>query len=335
MKTDARILVAGVVSCLLSGCGGDGGGDGGASLINEGVFLDSAVEGIRFETVNLIGFTDADGTFRYVTGEDVRFYIGDILLGSARGAPVLTPVDFVSGANSVSNDHVTNIIRFIQTLDEDYDSGNGIRITDPVHDVLIGQSIAFDRFFMAFETDPEVGFLVLEATSANGQPRLLIPAITAQAHMRATLEAQSSPDAPPLNDVGSLVITGDTNDIGTSFSPAAGLSFSSGLFAFSTLEWNEPRPLGGSGLDTAVRLEIRLSGNNPVEIALTWESQSAPTRNYGVSCSDDFISAFPSGSCAQVSVNAEARIVDISFLALTFRDDHSITIGLSGELAYP
>jgi hypothetical protein len=43
--------------------------------ILSGMFIDSAVEGLRFETPTQSGFTDANGIFKYINGEAVSFFI--------------------------------------------------------------------------------------------------------------------------------------------------------------------------------------------------------------------------------------------------------------------
>ena len=55
---------------FLFGCGG-GSRDQTTGLdsgMTSGVFLDSAVEGLKFETTTQSGFTDMDGTFYYLNG---------------------------------------------------------------------------------------------------------------------------------------------------------------------------------------------------------------------------------------------------------------------------
>jgi hypothetical protein len=96
--------------------------------ILSGMFIDSAVEGLRFETPTQSGFTDANGIFKYINGEAVSFFIGDIMLGTSPGITRLTPMNLVPGDSS--NPQVINILRFVQSLDEDNNPDNGIRITD-------------------------------------------------------------------------------------------------------------------------------------------------------------------------------------------------------------
>lgn len=71
-----------------------------------------------YETSTQSGVTGSSGEFRYLAGEIVTFRIGDIILGSAEGFDILTPVDLVSGGDT-SNTTVVNICRLLQSLDSD------------------------------------------------------------------------------------------------------------------------------------------------------------------------------------------------------------------------
>lgn len=81
-----RALAVWLVLALgLSACGGSSGGSDkavqGATLT--GLFVDAPVQGLRYTTTTQSGFTGADGGFRYVVGETVEFFVGDIRLGGA------------------------------------------------------------------------------------------------------------------------------------------------------------------------------------------------------------------------------------------------------------
>ena len=65
-----------------------------------GIFLDSPVSGLNYSSFNGVkvtfkGLTGPAGEFKYKTGDTVTFSIGTLTLGSATGAPVLTPMDMV------------------------------------------------------------------------------------------------------------------------------------------------------------------------------------------------------------------------------------------------
>ena len=60
-----------------------------------GVFYDSPVEGLSYETQTLSGMTNDKGEFEYREGETVTFSVGGLVLGSARGSERVTPADIV------------------------------------------------------------------------------------------------------------------------------------------------------------------------------------------------------------------------------------------------
>ena len=72
------------------------------------------------------------GRFTFVPGETVTFSIGGIIIGATKVKPVITPVDLVTGALDENDPAVTNITRFLITLDEDNNPDNGITISPAV-----------------------------------------------------------------------------------------------------------------------------------------------------------------------------------------------------------
>lgn len=149
-----KFLLIAIFAITLSACSKGGGGDDGDRgtepvpdpdpIVNPdptpidvidvrtGVFLDGPVIGLGFRSENQEGLTGRDGSFTYVHGADVTFFIGDIVIGTGRGRTVMTPLDLVSGDVDETNSTVTNIIRLLQTLDYDGDSSNGLEIVDNV-----------------------------------------------------------------------------------------------------------------------------------------------------------------------------------------------------------
>ena len=76
-----------------------GGGDNSNnSNALTGVFLDSPVEGLNYQTATMSGITDKDGSFMYHDGETVTFFIGSLMLGVAPGKQIMTPIDIVPEA---------------------------------------------------------------------------------------------------------------------------------------------------------------------------------------------------------------------------------------------
>jgi len=183
------ILISGSFS-LLAACGGGSSGDSSidSTDVQEGVFLDAAVEGLEYVSGDLSGTTGEDGGFEYESGEPVHFFIGDIEIGSAFGDDAVTPLDLVSDATDETDPHVINIIRFLQTLDDDGDLSNGIQITQVVRDMAAGRSINFDQTTDAFASDADLLTTLSELTSAsNAGARDLVELADALEHFQKTL----------------------------------------------------------------------------------------------------------------------------------------------------
>jgi para-nitrobenzyl esterase len=136
------------------GCSSLGFGVSGAPTLT-GVFIDSPVAGITYKTPTLGGLTDAAGTFHYKAGEVVTFSIGGVVLGSAPGKPILTPLDIVAGAKDTADQRVTNISAFLQTLDQDGNPANGITISSKTASFVekYGKGINFNKHIRAFSFD--------------------------------------------------------------------------------------------------------------------------------------------------------------------------------------
>lgn len=86
-------------------------------IVATGSFGDPPVEGISYESGSLEGVTDKSGTFRYEDGDTVRFFIGNINLGSTvQAKSVMTPQDLVVESAS-SKPEAVNISRLLWSLD--------------------------------------------------------------------------------------------------------------------------------------------------------------------------------------------------------------------------
>lgn len=153
-----RLTILLLLSGALLGCGG--GSDGGASDVQTGIFIDSAVTGLHFETPTQSGLTNSAGEFSYKEGETVTFSIGGITLGTATGAdqvspfdlfdltPPQTQVELVKVLRNVVEaddfDRVLNIVVFLTSLDNDGNPENGIDLTG-WHAALSNATLSFDH----------------------------------------------------------------------------------------------------------------------------------------------------------------------------------------------
>ena len=198
------VLVATFAAMVLTGCFGsssggssskdrssDGTGDGISDPSEDdrpsGVFLDSAVEGLSYVSGSISGLTDADGRFVYEANGRVRFEVGDIVIGETAGKPLITPIDLVDDGD-IDHPTVINIARFLQTIDEDGDPSNGIRITEQVRNLAEGKSIDFAQSVDAFTDDGNVQIIVAELTAATtAGARSLVSGDVAQTHLSSSI----------------------------------------------------------------------------------------------------------------------------------------------------
>ncbi|MBX2823920.1 MAG: DM13 domain-containing protein [Gammaproteobacteria bacterium] len=172
-------LLAGCSSGDSSDAEGDQEGELPAVVLERGVFLDSAVEGLSYRTETQSGITDSDGGFAYRAGEYVTFSIGDMVLPEIFAASVITPLE-VFGTTSLSDLRVINLSRLLQSLDTDGDPSNGI---------TIGESAAASAMPVDFASptfDTEVTNLV--ANSGSVTPSLVTGEAAVQ-HLQSTLTA--------------------------------------------------------------------------------------------------------------------------------------------------
>ncbi len=130
-----------------------GGVEGGEAFL-EGIFMDDAVSGLSYKTESTAGQTDENGVFKYKGGEEITFFIGDIVLGTAKGKTLISPLDLSPGAEDVDDSKVTNIALLLQTLDHDGYLNNGIQIPLGIEPV-VAESIALNGP-LDLEQEPDV-----------------------------------------------------------------------------------------------------------------------------------------------------------------------------------
>jgi len=123
----ALLLIGG----LIVGCGG---GDSTTTTTTSvttqtGIFVDAVVEGLSYKG-KLTGVTNEKGQYLFKGTEKVEFYLGDqIRLGSLTPkTTIVTPIDFFDGTKDETSQEVKNLLVLIQSLDEDGNTSNGIRI---------------------------------------------------------------------------------------------------------------------------------------------------------------------------------------------------------------
>jgi para-nitrobenzyl esterase len=144
-------LTFAVLTLLITtiGCSGGGSVDPSINTPLTGVFLDSPVDGLGYETDTMQGVTGPGGVFSYHSGESIRFFIGDMELGVTEAMPIVTPIDCVEGAIDETDPMVTNMLIFLQSIDFDNDPENGIDITELMHQEAIKMHLDLN-----FDLDP-------------------------------------------------------------------------------------------------------------------------------------------------------------------------------------
>lgn len=178
-----------VLVCSISACGGGGGGSTTnvveTPVVAEppatftGIFLDSAVEGLHYQTSTNEGMTNADGEFMYQTDEVITFSIGGITFPAITAKSVMTPLDVLT-TEDINDINVINMLRLLQSLDFDGDASNGIQIAQAAHDVSEGVSLDFS----SAEFDNQVETLL---ASYGGFYQQLVSSEMAVYHFEQTL----------------------------------------------------------------------------------------------------------------------------------------------------
>jgi len=62
-------------------------------------------------------YTNEDGQFKYIEGEEVSFSVAGVDLGSAEGNVVITPINLVPGSAEAGDSSAANIAALLLTLD--------------------------------------------------------------------------------------------------------------------------------------------------------------------------------------------------------------------------
>lgn len=172
-----------------------------AQPVRTGVFVDSPVAGLDYDSGSHAGKTTANGEFRYLDGETVVFRIGQLELGRSLGEPQLTPLQ-LAGSQNPADPKVLRQVQLLLTLDEDDNPNNGIQIS--------ADTAARFRRSMRLEQAGDLQTLLDSA----GIARSVVAADYAASHFRLSLAAlREQPPGPrftalaeadgaPLTDAG-------------------------------------------------------------------------------------------------------------------------------------
>jgi hypothetical protein len=163
-----------ILLLTMLGCSGGGSGNSTANTTLTGVFLDSPVSGLGYETRTHQGITGTGGAFSYQNGEAIRFFI-----------------DCVEGAVDETHPMVTNMLLFLQSIDFDNDPENGIDIAELMHHEAIGMHLDFAGHPEQFRESYDFRYF-LDLMSSRGmfhdyEDRVPPEIVEARNHMRQTM----------------------------------------------------------------------------------------------------------------------------------------------------
>lgn len=141
-----------VAACAaLFACGGNGAGSADTSTpaaatvgsLAVGAFVCPPVAGLAYESASQSGLTDVNGNFNYQVGSPVTFKVGDIVVGSATGSGVLTPISLAGSGASADSPKAVAIVQFLNAVAHDDGAGN-LSIPESIRTAALGKSIDFD-----------------------------------------------------------------------------------------------------------------------------------------------------------------------------------------------
>jgi uncharacterized protein YjdB len=174
------------VAMLLAACGGEGGG----SNQQVGQFIDDPVGGLTYSCTStssaqsIVGITDTNGHFNYLTGQTCTFKVGNITLGALSNIPSdgkVTPQDVAGVARSATAaPSALAIAQFLQSLNDGSESG---RIVIPAATTTALSSVAAVTLV---SSSGAVSQSDLQTIVANVPGKTLVSPSTA----RSALEAQ-------------------------------------------------------------------------------------------------------------------------------------------------
>ena len=163
------------------------------------------VVGLKYQTPTFSGLTNEKGEFFYNEGERIAFFIGKTSIGSVVGAPRVNLAQIVSRVDGniqkLMDPGLTNIARFLCTLDVDGDLNSGIVIAPEIHEILGGKEINFrhDVSFAGpapdnvrdFEEDPDIEEIIQKLSDSgvfsDRTPRKLFSAAAARNEIRRNI----------------------------------------------------------------------------------------------------------------------------------------------------
>ncbi len=205
--------------CLLLGFMGCSQGGGGPAVFKPegayktGFFVDSPVEGLQYHTITWDSTTDSQGTFYYQEGEQITFSIGGVVLGSTPAKGIITPVDLDKLVEPNFSTKVINITRFLLSLDQDGNPGNGITIPQGIRDALKGIRVDFSNPVLDNDAGVKKMFEILNGKGIFPEElnRGLVSSVAAQIHLENTVNQIAAEDDQAAEALKNLKIQASIN----------------------------------------------------------------------------------------------------------------------------
>jgi len=213
MNTSLSMIVA---TILLTACGGGGGGTNASSATQSktGYFIDAAVQDLDYNsTSGLKGTTDAKGRFSYKEGDEVSFHIGNLILGSGKPESTGLIKPAILTKNNAAN--TTLLLRTLQSLDDDGNTSNGIKISSATKADL--EKISPKRFESLGENELiNLSTEIKHRLDRNDDGVIDVSATEANNHQAESLqEFENEHQNTTTNNSGENEGSGSHNDEGT------------------------------------------------------------------------------------------------------------------------
>ncbi len=163
------------------------------------------IAGLKYQTPSCTGLTNERGEFRYRQGERIAFLVGNSAVGYAVGASRLTLAHIITrvdgNIHKLMDAGLTNVARFLCSLDRAGNLDDGIEIAPAIHDIVGRRKINFrhDVSFAGPTVDQVAAFaadqLVLDLLDEFGRsglftstvPRKLVSAAAARNEVRRNI----------------------------------------------------------------------------------------------------------------------------------------------------
>jgi len=179
---------------ILTGCGSSSDDTTVTTTSTTGYVVDSAVANLDYDCIldGTSGQTDINGAFTCQNMNQVRFRVGDLILGEIDTLPAdgyVLPQDIVGvPRDNITDPQVTAMAQLLQSLDTDSNPENGISLSSDVRN-----SMPTDTF--------NANGLNIYLDAASLTPAQIRTQTQAQEHLRATTQNMGAtpPNQPPVS----------------------------------------------------------------------------------------------------------------------------------------